>query len=551
MASIERKLITSKEVQERCSDWVESQKELLYSEDNVLKRKRENEHDEYFDTDSEFDSVSECGTKRRRLAKQMKDEVLNLLCEWKDCLFDSTSMEVFTKHVANHIPQLEIKTTEEDKEVYVCQWKGCSGETAIPQEISRHVNYHAFHAKLKCIGSNIRGRIKLSKCYRDAAWKNVIDTPSAHICEWENCLKTYNNYQIFLYHVTAHIEANPRGNKVEGGVKCKWLGCQKSYPNLYKLRNHMRSHTKEKLVACPDCGATFASNSKFHDHCRRQIPIEVQGFQCSHCNKFYPTEGILRNHMRLHVFNYKCTMCDMSCESPASLAKHIRYRHVSTRSFPCQLCSHAAKSQQDLDSHMTVHTNGPLFACTVEGCLYTCKGAYILDRHMQRVHDQEIRWYCCHECPIKYRKSYRLTKHLIEAHHLQWPNGHKRFQYTQDEDGCYRLQMVRYESIDEENISPTQELALPEKKYDIRLDDTTPYMKLEITERDDGTSSSGNGTLQFQSQDNIGKSMPIISNILISIDEVDAEGNIIKSKVVETQETKELPPSEEPPIILT
>ena len=106
----------------------------------------------------------------------------------------------------------------------------------------------------------------------------------------------------------------------------------------------------------------------------------VQGFRCSHCNKFYPTEGILRDHMRSHVFNYKCTLCDMSCESPSGLAKHVRYRHMSTRTFPCQLCSHAAKSQQDLDSHMTVHTNGPNFSCYFEGCLYTCKGAYTLDR---------------------------------------------------------------------------------------------------------------------------------------------------------------------------
>lgn len=111
------------------------------------------------------------------------------------------------------------------------------------------------------------------------------------------------------------------------------------------------------------------------------IYFSVQGFQCSHCNKFYPTEGILRDHMRLHVFNYKCTLCDMTCESPASLAKHVRYRHVSTRTFPCQLCSHAAKSQQDLDSHMTVHTNGPNFSCHYEGCSFTCKGAYTLDRY--------------------------------------------------------------------------------------------------------------------------------------------------------------------------
>lgn len=217
----------------------------------------------------------------------------------------------------------------------------------------------------------------------------------------------FTNYQMYLYHVTAHVINCPHGNGVKNRVDCKWTGCTGKYNSLYKLREHLRRHTKEKIVACPDCGATFASNTKFHIHCQRQIPLEgnrqivciclhsfskshstemitqyctVQGFQCSHCNKFYPTERILRDHMRFHVFNYKCSLCDMSCESPASLAKHVRYRHVSTRTYPCQLCSHAAKSQQDLDSHMTVHTNGPNFSCSIEGCRYTCKGAYTLDR---------------------------------------------------------------------------------------------------------------------------------------------------------------------------
>lgn len=52
-------------------------------------------------------------------------------------------------------------------------------------------------------------------------------------------------------------------------------------------------------------------------------------------------------------------------------------------------------------------------------------------------------------------------------------------------------------------------------------------------------------------ESDVGKSMPVISNILISIDEVDEKGNVIKREIVETQETNELPPSEEPPLILT
>ncbi|XP_011164774.2 histone H4 transcription factor [Solenopsis invicta] len=545
-------LMANKVLQDRCSTWVESQKDHSYSEEQSLKRKLEEfEYDDWYNTDSEFDSVSECGGKKRKVGTQLKDEVLNLACEWKTCTFRSNYLDQFLRHVSSHIPSVQI-SMKDDNEVYVCQWKDCPYNSDASDEIIRHINYHSYHTKLKCIGSNVRGRTKLPKCHRDPEWKNIIDSPPPHICRWEECLKLFTNYQMYLYHVSIHMKDCPRGNKVKDGVECKWTGCNSKYPSLYKLRDHVRCHTKEKIVACPNCGVTFASKTKFHIHCQRQIPLEVQGFRCSHCNKFYPTESILRDHMRAHVFNYKCTLCDMSCESPASLAKHVRYRHISTRTFLCQLCSHAAKSQQDLDSHMTVHTNGPNFSCHFEGCPYTCKGAYALDRHVERVHSLAVRWYCCHECPIKYRKSYRLTKHLIEAHQLQLPSGHKRFHYTQDEDGCYRLQMVRYEAVDEENVSPVEEANLPDKTYKIELSQATSVTKVKIVEDNAEKEVEAVQDSQEERAENGGdKSIPVISNILLSIDEVDEKGNIIKREVVEIQETKELPQSGEPLLILT
>ncbi|XP_014484535.1 PREDICTED: histone H4 transcription factor [Dinoponera quadriceps] len=541
----------SKMVQDRCIKWMEELQEDCYTEDTTAKRKSETDYEDCYDTDSEFDSVSVCDAKRRRVGTQLKDEVLNLICEWEECSFHSKRIEEFLRHVSSHIPSVQVSVKDDD-EVYVCQWKDCPFEAKMYEEVIRHVNYHAYHTKLKSIGSNVRGRIKLPKCRKDSDWKNVIETPPSHLCRWEECLKVFTNYQMFLYHVTIHTEDCPRGNRVQNGIECKWTGCSGKYPSLYKLRDHVRCHTKEKIVACPDCGVTFASKTKFHAHCQRQIPLEVQGFRCSHCKKFYPTEKILRDHMRFHVFNYKCSLCDMSCESPASLAKHVRYRHVSTRTFQCQLCSHAAKSQQDIDTHMTVHTDGPNFFCQEEGCHYTCKGPYTLDRHFERAHSMVIRWYCCHECPIKYRTSARLTKHLTEAHQLQLPTGHKRFHYKQDEDGYYRIQMVRYEAVDEENVSPVEEAKeVPDKKYKIELSHTAPLMEVKIMEDSTDEMEAEQHLQEEMVASDIGEAMPVISNILISIDEVDAKGNIIKREFVETQETNELPPSEEPPLILT
>lgn len=160
MADPERNPMASRVMQDRCSKWVESQKDYSYSGDTLRRKLSESENDDWCCTDSEFDSVSECGRKKRRVGIQLKNEALDLACEWKECTFHNNHMERFLRHVSSHIPNVQI-SVKDNNEVYVCQWKDCPYETEICDEILRHVNYHSYHTKLKCIGSNVRKKIKL------------------------------------------------------------------------------------------------------------------------------------------------------------------------------------------------------------------------------------------------------------------------------------------------------------------------------------------------------------------------------------------------------
>lgn len=104
--------------------------------------------------------------------------------------------------------------------------------------------------------------------------------------------------------------------------------CEATTKGRPKLREHLRSHTQEKVVACPGCGGMYASNTKLFDHIIRQkdmdgktllrffscisMPLQLsnfcfvfmcavgQMFQCSHCSKRFATERLLRDHMRTH-----------------------------------------------------------------------------------------------------------------------------------------------------------------------------------------------------------------------------------------------------------
>lgn len=88
----------------------------------------------------------------------------------------------------------------------------------------------------------------------------------------------------------------------------------------------MRSHTQERLVACPTCGSMFASNTKFFDHLHRQADpvgkkdfffcvlvllvlleknhfcarIHTESLVCEHCGKAFSRERLLRDHVRQH-----------------------------------------------------------------------------------------------------------------------------------------------------------------------------------------------------------------------------------------------------------
>lgn len=62
----------------------------------------------------------------------------------------------------------------------------------------------------------------------------------------------------------------PRPSLLLSVVHFPAAGCDAFFKIRYRLREHMRSHTQEKLVACPTCGSMFSSNTKLFDHLHRQ-----------------------------------------------------------------------------------------------------------------------------------------------------------------------------------------------------------------------------------------------------------------------------------------
>lgn len=170
-----------------------------------------------------------------------------------------------------------------------------------------------------------------------------------------------------------------------------------------------------------------------------------------------------------HINRHKCTMCDMTCPSPAALTQHFRYRHLKERPFKCQHCDYGAVTKYDLDKHVTrMHSiDQATYFCEEFECDFTCLTMNMMRKHMSNVHGDGPKIYCCHCCNQRYKNGCSLSKHLIRNHGFQLPSGHRRFTYHMDIDGIYRVQTTRTESLEVSEQIMAQPIHDPSNKQNV------------------------------------------------------------------------------------
>ncbi|KAI5089302.1 histone H4 transcription factor [Silurus meridionalis] len=210
-------------------------------------------------------------------APRREEFVLELTCEWSSCQETFGGMEEFCQHVEVHYQDLTAESEDPDipEEVHSCLWQDCGFcSVECDGELLRHMLFHCYHTKLKQWGlAMLKAHPKTGDCSVGLQNRNIVpEVQESFLCLWEHCEMTMDNPEWFYRHVEMHahcLEANK-----ENVLFCGWKDCEASFKGRFKLREHMRSHTQEKLVACPTCGGMFANNTKFFDHIRRQTSIE-------------------------------------------------------------------------------------------------------------------------------------------------------------------------------------------------------------------------------------------------------------------------------------
>ncbi|XP_049871407.1 histone H4 transcription factor [Pectinophora gossypiella] len=471
--------------------------------------------------------------------KKLRVEYLQMECEWQSCRWWFNDYEALQKHVRNHISEVHV-IQDEGEAQYVCLWDVCGHKTSDFKEMIRHINYHAYHARLLAIGFNGRATLKLARCKKDSSKRNQLPPLKCdHCCMWTGCDKRFSSIQGFFDHMKLHVRY------AEGNI-CSWAGCGAMFPRRALLTMHVRSHTKERLIACYHCGMHFSCNSKLSDHLLRQNVYPQSSHRCSVCGVVCATAYLLREHARQHISALACALCDMSAPSPAALAQHVRYRHVApadARLHACPHCSYRAVTKSDLRKHIPTHTRKRKRQKREQD---SDKDLSDDDEgsEVEVKKKKSTKKYACHMCPEDEMKVFsrgtRLTTHLVKVHGAQWPFGHSRFRYQISEDGMYRLTTTRYEFLEvskkivdgyswpKESLNNSFEFNLELKAEATK---TTPR-RFEITLKNPKDSDSDKSDHQKSIKSEVDSDKPEIE---ITMCDVDEQGNIVNSEVINSK----------------
>ncbi|NXN15481.1 ZN335 protein, partial [Indicator maculatus] len=286
----------------------------------------------------------------------------------------------------------------------------------------------------------------LGKKYRKYYYKSPKPLMRPYLCRI--CGSRFLTHEDLRFHVSSHEANDPQL------FKC--LQCSYRSRRWSSLKEHMFNHVGSKPYKCEECSYTSVykkdviRHSTVHNRDSNLIlmvslqPPKMNSFPCPVCNRIYPMQKRLTQHMKTHstekphmcdkcgksfkkrytfkmhllthiqaIANrrFKCEFCDYVCEDKKVLLNH-QLSHMNDKPYKCSFCKYSTFREDFLVSHMAVkHTGGKPFAC--EFCHFTTKHKKNLRLHVQCRHaDSFEEWAQRHpeEPPCRRRPFFTLQQ---------------------------------------------------------------------------------------------------------------------------------------------
>uniref|UniRef100_A0A3B5LBP2 Zinc finger protein 335 n=1 Tax=Xiphophorus couchianus TaxID=32473 RepID=A0A3B5LBP2_9TELE len=292
----------------------------------------------------------------------------------------------------------------------------------------------------------------LRKKYRNRYYKSLKPLLRPHNC-WI-CGSRFLTQEDLRFHIDSH-----EGNDPEL-FKC--LQCSYRCKRWSSLKEHMFNHEGTKPFKCEECDYSSVYKKDVIRHSAvhtclsfsfLQVP-KVLEFPCPVCDKVYPMQKRLTQHMKTHSSEkphmcdkvwslflsnsaftsqssvFKCEFCDYSCENKKLLLNH-QLSHTNDRPFRCDYCKYSTSKEEFLVSHMAIkHTGEKPFSCDM--CHFTTKHRKNLRLHVQCRHPEAFdEWSLAHpEEPVRRRRKPFFTLQQIEELKQQHDDNNPTLQNT-------------------------------------------------------------------------------------------------------------------------
>ncbi|NWI63172.1 ZN335 protein, partial [Todus mexicanus] len=236
---------------------------------------------------------------------------------------------------------------------YLCRI--CGSRFLTHEDLRFHVNSHE---------ANDPQLFKCLQCsYRSRRWSSLKEHMFNHVgskpYKCEECSYTSVYKKDVIRHSTVHSRDSeliltlalqpPKLNSFPCPV------CNRIYPMQKRLTQHMKTHSTEKPHMCDKCGKSFKKRYTFKMHLLTHIQaIANRRFKCEFCDYVCEDKKVLLNHQLSHMNDkpYKCSFCKYSTFREDFLVSHMAVKHTGGKPFACEFCHFTTKHKKNLRLHV-------------------------------------------------------------------------------------------------------------------------------------------------------------------------------------------------------
>ncbi|KFO08138.1 Zinc finger protein 335, partial [Balearica regulorum gibbericeps] len=222
---------------------------------------------------------------------------------------------------------------------YLCRI--CGSRFLTHDDLRFHVNSHE---------ANDPQLFKCLQCsYRSRRWSSLKEHMFNHVGSKPYKCEECNYTSVYKKDVIRHSTVHSRDRKKRADPPPKLNSfpcpvCNRIYPMQKRLTQHMKTHSTEKPHMCDKCGKSFKKRYTFKMHLLTHIQaIANRRFKCEFCD--YVCE-----HMNDKP--YKCSFCKYSTFREDFLVSHMAVKHTGGKPFACEFCHFTTKHKKNLRLHV-------------------------------------------------------------------------------------------------------------------------------------------------------------------------------------------------------